>query len=205
VRVLCLDASSTTIGIAVIDYDDGYKPTLIHQEFYKPNKSLELTDMLVETRRFIIGLAETHKTDEIVIEDYVRFMSGKSNSKTTILLAILNMTLRIAALDNLGINVVPYNVLKIRHALKKTKTIPSKEEMPELVAEILGIKFPYLYKENRKKEVLPIPECNDVADAIAVGLTHIKVMSEPKKKAKTKKKVSKKKTAKKAVKKAIKK
>ena len=177
-RVLSLDASSTTIGIAVIEYDDGYVASLVHQEYYKPNKKVDVLEMLLETRTYILGLVKEHKVNEVAIEDYVKSMHGASNANTIQLLAILNMTLRLTILDNTGIRVQPYNVMKIRHAIKFEKILPKKEDIPELVAKHLGIEFPWYYKINRKTKLQEVrAESYDVADAIAVGLAHVKILS----------------------------
>lgn len=178
-RVLGLDASTTTVGVAILDYTDGYVPSLVHCEYYKPNKDDGILNMLITTRAYILEVANKYKIDEFAIEDYIRFMKGASSASTTIPLAILNMTLRLAILDEFNIQPVALNVLKIRHALKLTKKIPPKEDMPELVAKHLGINFPYVYRKNRKKEPV-IADCSyDMADAIAVALTFIKVKSIP--------------------------
>ena len=59
--------------------------------------------------------------------------------------------------------------MSIRHKIKKDKKIPKKEEVPERVAQILGIDFPY--KLNKLKNIAK--ENEDMADAIAVALCHI--------------------------------
>jgi Holliday junction resolvasome RuvABC endonuclease subunit len=178
-RILSLDASTTTVGVAILDYTDGYVPSLVHCEYYKPDKEDGILNMLITTRAYILEVANRYKIDEFAIEDYIRFMKGASSASTTIPLAILNMTLRLAILDEFNIQPVALNVLKIRHALKLTKTIPPKEDMPELVAKHLGINFPYVYRKNRKKEPV-IADCSyDMADAIAVALTFVKVKSIP--------------------------
>jgi Holliday junction resolvasome RuvABC endonuclease subunit len=180
-RVMGVDPSTTTVGISIIDYDDGYKPTLIHSEFYKPDKSNGILEMLYLARTHILNLFGKYKVQEFVIEDYIRFMKGSSSAGTVIPLAILNMTLRLAILD-LGIIPEALNVLKIRHALKLTKILPKKEDMPELVAQHLGISYPWLYKINRKKQQVIMDESYDVADSMAVTLAFVKLKTVSKKK-----------------------
>jgi len=183
-RVMGLDASTTTIGISIIDYD-GYGTKLIHSEYYKPDKTNGILDMLVLARKYILNLFGKYNVDEFVIEDYIRFMKGSSSAATVIPLAILNMTLRLAILD-LGVMPEALNVLKIRHAIKLTKVLPKKEEIPELVAQHLGIPYPWLYKINKKKQQVVIEESFDVADAIAVSLAWAKLQTTPKKKSRAK-------------------
>ena len=147
-RIMGVDASTTTVGLSIIDYD-GYCEKLIHCEYYKPDKSNGILDMLHKAREHILNLFGKYKVEEFVIEDYVRFMKGSSSAGTVIPLAILNITLRLAILD-LGITPEALNVLKIRHTLKLTKVLPKKEDMPELVAHHLNIPYPWLYKTNRR-------------------------------------------------------
>lgn len=187
--VLGLDASTTTVGIAVISYDNEYKPTLIYSNYYKPNKEDGIINMLIETRSYIKNIANKYSIDEFVIEDYVRFMKGKSSASTVIPLAILNTTLRLMILDDFHISPEALNVLKIRHALKLDKKLPTKDDMPDLVAHHLGIDYPWLYKYNKRKKIdVIMDESYDIADAIAVALAFIKIKSRPLKKQRSRKK-----------------
>ena len=58
----------------------------------------------------------------------------------------------------------------MRHAIKLSKVLPKKEEIPELVAKILNIKFPYVFNKKQKQ----IIENQDMADSIALILAYIK-------------------------------
>lgn len=180
-----VDASTTTIGISIIDYD-GYVRNLVHQEYYKPDKTNGILEMLRQARTHILKLFGKYKVQEFIIEDYVRFMKGASSAGTVIPLAILNMTLRLSILD-LGIKPEALNVLKIRHALKFDKILPKKEDIPELVARHLGIPYPWLYKINKKtKQEVVMEESYDVADSMAVALAWAKLQTAPKKKSRPK-------------------
>jgi Holliday junction resolvasome RuvABC endonuclease subunit len=181
-RILALDASTTTIGISILDYD-GYHTVLTHHEFYKPDKANGIIHMLKAARAYILDLIDVFKVDEVVIEEYTKFMKGRSSAATIIPLAILNTTIQLSISDKFGITVVPLNVLKIRHAIKKDKILPKKEEIPELVAEILGIDFPWVERKGKIRI-----ENYDVADSIAVALAYIKLQqSSPKKHKRSKK------------------
>ena len=59
-----------------------------------------------------------------------------------------------------------FNIMSIRHGLKLSKILPKKEEMPELIAHHLNIKFPYIYNKKGKIAV----ESYDMADGVAVAL-----------------------------------
>lgn len=185
-RIISLDASTTTIGIAIIDYNDGYVPTLYHHEYYKPNKHAFLEDknkgllyLVIEAREYICSLIKKYKVNEFVIEDYVRFMGGKSTSETIIPLAVLNSTLRLGAIERFGLEPNAIVVGRVRSILRKfseEKGLPKKEDIPKLVGSILSIEFPW-YIENKKKREVIMEESYDVADAIAVGLAYIKLKS----------------------------
>jgi Holliday junction resolvasome RuvABC endonuclease subunit len=197
-RIMGLDASTTTIGISILDYDlDGYNNIkLVYASYYKPDKSIGVLDMLVKARKHILDLAVEYSVDEFAIEQYIQFMKGKSSASTVIPLAIINTTIQLSILDFFNKETKILNVLTIRHALKFGKELPKKEDMPDLVAKHLGIEYPWIYKYNKKKKenVIAI-ESEDVADAIAVSLAYLKVKSRPVKVPKTK--VKKKKVAKK--------
>jgi Holliday junction resolvasome RuvABC endonuclease subunit len=167
-RVLGLDASSTTIGLCLLEYDST-NIQLKHVDFYKPPKKGNIFERLQEVRLYIYNLIDRWNPDSVAIEDIVLFMKGKSTAKTITTLAVFNRTVGLAALDKMGSFPHLYNVMSVRHKIKKDKKIPKKEDVPERVADILNIDFPY--KLNRKNN--PIKENGDMADAIAVALCHI--------------------------------
>lgn len=179
-RIIGLDASTSTIGICILDYDE-QSIKLVHSEYYKPDKSNGLLDMLQKARSYILDLFYKYKVQEFVIEDFVKFMKGASSASTVIPLAILNMTLRLAMLD-IGVTPEALNVLKIRHTIKKNKELPKKEDIPELVAYHLGITYPWYYKINKRtKQQVVMEENFDVADSMAVALAWVKLKTAPKK------------------------
>jgi Holliday junction resolvasome RuvABC endonuclease subunit len=172
-----LDASTTTIGICILD--DADPISVIYLDFYKPNKENGIIQMLVSARKHIFDVAKQYNVDIFVIEEYIRFMKGASSAATVIPLAILNTTLRLSIFDEFGKEPEALNVLKIRHCLKLDKKIPAKEDIPDLVAHHLGLKeFPWRKRISRKKEVVMV-ESYDMADAIAVALTKIKLSRIP--------------------------
>jgi Holliday junction resolvasome RuvABC endonuclease subunit len=185
-RILGLDASSTTIGISLLSTKDG-KVTLEHQEFYKPPKEGSIFERLSATKSFIKQKLEQLKPDEIVIEEIIQFLKGGSGAKTIILLAVFNRTVGLTCYEYLGKEPIMMNVMRIRHKLKFDKKFPAKEDMPEIVAKHLNIDFPYYYAQDKKgnakldkktgKNKVMI-ENFDVADSIAVGLAYILVEKE---------------------------
>lgn len=173
-RILSLDASTTTVGIAVLDYND--KNIILHyHDFYKPNKEINQLIMLQESKTFVKELIKTFKPDDFAIEEYIKFMKGNSAAATTIPLAIFNRTLCLAAYEEMNKLPEIISVMTIRSKIKfdKKMPMPKKEDVPEIVAKHLNIDFPYRTKllKNGKEKV--IAENNDIADGIAVGLAFI--------------------------------
>jgi len=194
-----LDASSATIGLCLLTYDDK-KIELEHVEFYKPPKKGDVFEKLQAVRQYIFDMTSTLKPDAVALEEIILWMGGgkkcpvckrqmgrQSTAKTITTLTSLNRTVGLAVLDKSGKSPNMYNVMSIRHKIKEDKKIPKKEEVPERVAAILGIDFPY--KMNKLNNIAK--ENEDMADAIAVALCHIFVERAPEKK--PKKKASKKK------------
>ena len=176
-RILSLDASSTTIGFAVLEHNDGKRIKLIHHGHWKPPKKGTLFERLSEIKNWFLILLKSWKPDEFVIEDIIQHLAGGSGAKTIILLAVLNRTIGLAYYDETGKEPNLLNVMKIRHSLKRNKKLPSKEDIPELVADHLRIKFPYSVRITKNGEKKIRTESYDVADAIAVGLAFIKIQS----------------------------
>ena len=179
--MLGLDASTSTIGIGIIEFDENYrskdnpfdKSQLIYHEYYIPDKSNGIIHMLLTTREYIQKLLLKYQIDVCVIEDYARFMKGKSSAATIIPLAILNVTLRLLCFD-MGILQDALNVRSIRSALKINKQTPKKEDIPDFLVHHLKLdEFPYYYKLNRKKEKIIRKESYDVADGVAVALSWV--------------------------------
>lgn len=167
-RIMGLDASSTTIGVCLLRYDDK-KIELEHVSYYKPPKKGDVFERLQAVREYIFDMTATLKPDAVALEDIVLFMGGRSTARTITTLTALNRTVGLAILDKTDSSPHLYNVMKIRHQIKEGKKIPKKEDVPERVAAILEIDFPY--KLNKRKNIAK--ENEDMADAIAVALCHI--------------------------------
>lgn len=172
-RVLGFDVSSSTIGFAVLDIDESKNITPIHISFYKPPKEGNIFERLIETKNHITSIIDGYKPDEIAIEEIVQYMGGASTAKTIIMLTSFNRMVGLASYEYLKKTPSMYSVMMIRHGLKISKQLPSKEDMPKLVAKHLKFKFPYIYitkKRSNKKEISI--ESYDMADGAAVALYH---------------------------------
>lgn len=195
-KILSFDASTTTIGISLLTKNDSTnKTTLDYISYFKPPKDGALFERFKITKDYILDIIDQLSPDEIVIEDFIPYMKG-SNAATTILLATFNRMIGLAVFEKTGKLPKMINVVALRHTLKLTKDLPSKEEIPELVATHLEIKFPYVYISDGKKKGQVAEESFDIADAIALGLAYLMKPELAIKKSKTTSKKKKKKSIK---------
>lgn len=164
-RVLGIDCSSTTIGVCLLEIN-GDDIRFVDCSYLKPIKTGSIVDRMVDTRDKMKKIIEDYAPDYIGIEDIISFMQGKSTASTIITLTTFNRMICLLARDYLNKSPELFNVMSIRHGLKLNKKLPSKEEIPDLTAHHLGVKFPY--KMNKKG--LPAAESYDMADATAVAL-----------------------------------
>lgn len=165
--ILGLDISSSTIGYGVLSLDTVSKEIkFLSMSYIKPLKEGTIIERLVDTRDKIKKIIKDIKPTRICIEDILLFVSNKSTAQTIIVLAVFNRMIGLLAFDYLKETPSMYGVLAIRRALMPGKDLPAKEDMPELVAWHLNIKFPY---EFGKKGKIKIENC-DMADGCSVAL-----------------------------------
>jgi Holliday junction resolvasome RuvABC endonuclease subunit len=165
--ILGFDVSSTTIGwcsLSICPARNYVK--FIKSGYIKPQKKGSIIARLAETRNEVNKVIQTFKPDFIAIEDIISFMKGASTAKTIIMLTTFNRMIGLTAHDYAGKVPELFSVMSIRHGLKTSKDLPKKEDMPELVAKHLGIKFPYEINKKGKVKV----ESFDMADGVAVAL-----------------------------------
>ena len=177
-RIMGLDASTTTIGLSILKYDDGYL-TLDHVEYYKPPKDGNIFERLNEVREFILKKIRELQPTDIAVEDIIQYMP-KSTAATIIALARLNLTVCMTIYGEVGLPPTLLDVNKIRRTIKIGKLQPKKEEIPDVVCAHLGISFPYVYKKQGKNKGKFANESFDMADSIAVALSYFKLFVEGK-------------------------
>jgi Holliday junction resolvasome RuvABC endonuclease subunit len=165
-KILGIDCSSTTIGYCVLEIDDSNNIKFVSCNYIKPIKKESIVARLADTRDKIKKIIESVSPDHIVIEDIIQFMSGASTAKTIITLTSFNRMIGLLAYDFLKKEPNYFNVMTIRHGIKLEKTLPKKEDIPDLVAKHLQITFPY---QINKKGCIKV-ENYDMADSIAVAL-----------------------------------
>jgi Holliday junction resolvasome RuvABC endonuclease subunit len=173
-RILGIDASSATIGIAVIDCDDGYQfEKLITFEYIKPPKKGNIFERLEKTQKMILDVLTKYNPTHIAIEEIVQFMAGGSTAKTIISLATFNRMVGLTCYKYLTRPPEMLSVMKIRHKIKLSKIFPKKEEIPALLSKRLDIKLKPIHKKKSKEFA---PEYYDAADALAVATCYMMIL-----------------------------
>lgn len=196
-KVLGFDVSSSCIGWGLLEIDESNQSIkYLDSGLIKPIKTGTIIERLASTRDQISKIIKKCSPDHIGIEDIISFIRNKSTANTIITLAVFNRMVGLVSMDYLNKNPELFGVLDIRHGLKLTPDFPKKEEIPELVAKHLGIKFPYLYIKCGKSKGKIHVTSYDRADGLAVALKYAFVLT-----GKSAKSVKKKKTRKKKAKK----
>ena len=163
--VLGFDVSSSCIGYCHLEIDDNNKIKFISCNYLKPIKKGNIIERVVHTRNKINDIIENVKPDYIGIEDIIQFMRGHSTAKTIIMLTTFNRMIGLASYDFLKKSPELFNVMSIRHFIKKQanlKSLPQKEELPKILESLLNIKFPWEFNKNGKAKT----ENYDKSDAI---------------------------------------
>lgn len=166
IKILGFDISTSVIGFCLLDINDDFLISYNTSNVWNPPKEGLIFERLDKISNWSKKIIENYKPDYICIEDISKFMKGKSNAQTIIMLALVNRIIGLESFRFLKKNPELFNVLKIRHGLKLNKILPQKSEMPELVAKHLGFIFPYKYDKKNKIKI----ENYDEADSIAVAL-----------------------------------
>ena len=179
-RILGFDVSSTCIGYAVVDFHPATKEMqYVDSGYLKPDKKIKnILLQLKDTRDKIEEIITEYEPEEIAIEDIIQFMQGKSTAKTIIKLTSFNRMIGLLCLDLLDQAPTMHNVNSIRSSVRKHLVTTSgynkegkidKEELPELIAQIFHIQFPW---EHKKTGTLKM-ENYDRSDAMCVAFHHV--------------------------------
>ena len=168
-KVLGLDVSTTTIGIGLLEVN-GSDISFLSIEHFNPPKKGDLITRLAKTQRYIKKVIKSLKPDYIAIEDIVEYMPNKTTSHSIIALAQVNRIICLTAYDYLKRSPELFNVLSIRHGIKHTKALPSKDQIPAVLEKHLNITLPPLLITKGKNKGNFAPEYYDRADGVAVAL-----------------------------------
>lgn len=149
-KILGIDPGTRNCGYAIIE-KQGRDLKLIEAGLIKI-KTTVLQEQIVEMTEGIDLIFNTHKIDQVSIED----MFYAFNPKTVIKLAQFRGAISLKILQNYG-NFAEYTPLQVKQAVTGNGKA-TKEQVSFMVKRLLGI----------KKEIKPL----DITDAIAIALTH---------------------------------
>jgi Holliday junction resolvasome RuvABC endonuclease subunit len=169
--ILGFDISSSVIGYGVLKLSNN-KIIFDETNYIIPQKTSSIIDDLYKTKIIIENLIKKISPTHIAIEDIVKFMKGKSTANTIIKLTSFNRMVCLSSQDYLGYSPYLYNVMSIRHTIKKSlnlKKIPQKEELPNCLEYLLDIKYPFIINKNNNIDT----KSYDMSDSLCCAYTCI--------------------------------
>ena len=171
-RILSLDISSSCIGWALFEENDGTAQLVTFGHIKPPKKEKgSLSFRLQKTEDELRKIIGTYKPNQVAIEDYAkRFSMGRSTANTIIMLSVFNEVLTLLCFKEVGADPYRYPVITIRSCLGKHfgQKIVSKDDIFPVITSNAKT---FLTRQNKKGNLAK--ECFDESDAIAVGMTHI--------------------------------
>jgi crossover junction endodeoxyribonuclease RuvC len=151
-RVLAIDASLRNTGVAILDGNGG-KPSAIYYGTISNRASLPSSSCLVAIRDQLIELIRQHTPDCCALESVIYVQSYK----TAILLGAARGAAILAAAEN-GLPVFEYPPARVKQATVG-RGAADKNQVAFMVRALLGL--------------TETPQA-DAADALAIGLTHVR-------------------------------
>jgi crossover junction endodeoxyribonuclease RuvC len=152
VRVLAVDASLRNSGVAIVDGNNG-KVRALYFGTIRNTSSLRSSSCLVAIRDRLVELIRTHEPDCCALESVIYVQ----NYKTAILLGAARGAAILAAAEN-GLPVFEYPPRRIKQATVG-RGAAGKNQVAFMVRALLGL--------------TETPDA-DAADALAIGLTHLR-------------------------------
>jgi crossover junction endodeoxyribonuclease RuvC len=151
-RVLAIDASLRNTGVAIVDANNG-KPRSIYFGTIHNGSSLRSSACLVAIRDRLVELIREHEPDCCALESVIYVQSHK----TAILLGAARGAAILAAAEN-GLPVFEYSPRRIKQSAVG-RGGAGKDQVAFMVRALLGL--------------TETPGA-DAADALAIGLTHLR-------------------------------
>ncbi|PYJ95382.1 MAG: crossover junction endodeoxyribonuclease RuvC [Verrucomicrobia bacterium] len=151
-RVLAIDASLRNTGVAIIDANNG-KPRSLYFGTIHNASSTRSSSCLVVIRDRLIELIREHEPDCCALESVIYVQSYK----TAIVLGAARGAAILAAAEN-GLPIFEYSPNRIKQATVG-RGAAGKDQVAFMVRALLGL------------TETPDP---DAADALAIGLTHLR-------------------------------
>jgi crossover junction endodeoxyribonuclease RuvC len=151
-RVLAIDASLRNTGVAIVDANNG-KPRSVYFGTIHNASSLRSSSCLVAIRDRLVELIRQHEPDCCALESVIYVQSHK----TAILLGAARGAAILAAAEN-GLPVFEYSPRRIKQSTVG-RGAAGKDQVAFMVRALLGL--------------TETPDA-DAADALAIGLTHLR-------------------------------
>ena len=151
-RVLAVDASLRNTGVAIVDANNG-KPRSVYFGTIHNVSSLRSSSCLVAIRDRLVELIREHEPDCCALESVIYVQSYK----TAILLGAARGAAILAAAEN-GLPVFEYSPKRIKQSTVG-RGAADKNQVAFMVRPLLGL--------------TETPDA-DAADALAIGLTHLR-------------------------------
>ena len=151
-RVLAVDASLRNTGVAIVDANNG-KPRSVYFGTIHNVSSLRSSSCLVAIRDRLVELIREHEPDCCALESVIYVQSYK----TAILLGAARGAAILAAAEN-GLPVFEYSPKRIKQSTVG-RGAADKNQVAFMVRALLGL--------------TETPDA-DAADALAIGLTHLR-------------------------------
>jgi crossover junction endodeoxyribonuclease RuvC len=151
-RVLAIDASLRNTGVAIVDANNG-KPRSVYFGTIHNASSLRSSSCLVAIRDRLVELIREHEPDCCALESVIYVQSHK----TAILLGAARGAAILAAAEN-GLPVFEYSPKRIKQSTVG-RGAAGKDQVAFMVRALLGL--------------TETPDA-DAADALAIGLTHLR-------------------------------
>jgi crossover junction endodeoxyribonuclease RuvC len=151
-RVLAIDASLRNTGVAIVDANNG-KPRSVYFGTIHNASSLRSSSCLVAIRDRLVELIRQHEPDCCALESVIYVQSHK----TAILLGAARGAAILAAAEN-GLPVFEYSPRRIKQSTVG-RGAAGKGQVAFMVRALLG---------------LTETPAADAADALAIGLTHLR-------------------------------
>src|SRR5579864_2355661 len=157
-RVLAIDASLRSTGVAILDASNG-KARALYFGTITNRQSLPSSSCLVAIRDQLVDLIRQHEPDCCALESVIYVQSYK----TAILLGAARGAAILAAAEN-GLPVFEYPPTRIKQATVG-RGGAGKDQVAFMVRALLGL--------------TETPDA-DAADALAIGLTHVRAQESAK-------------------------
>ena len=165
--ILSFDISSSVIGWSKLKLSDK-TVTLLSYGYFKPKKSKNIEERLIDVENNIKSICENNKSDYYCVESYAnKFSKGKSTANTIRVLSVFNEIVNLSIYRFTGQFSIRFPVVTIRSCVGKfyeTKIVSKDDTFDLLKNKFENYEIEYNRNNNIRKE------CYDVVDSFAVGI-----------------------------------